>query len=147
MTTENLLEQTVLDLCDDTYYDKLGFKAYELLECTNGPRVCTIVCVNPQCNGNQKTHGFLLEDYACFKVPPFKAEQTVKSIFDLSYTLGRPVMGGVDCYGEQCLIIATNQRPWADWFAAIFLDGYEELYKQLEPIMTKALIEIERGQG
>ena len=31
MTTGNLLEQTVLDLCDDTYYDKLGFKAYEVL--------------------------------------------------------------------------------------------------------------------
>ena len=42
MTTGNLLEQTVLDLCDDTYYDKLGFKAYELLEHEGGPRVCTI---------------------------------------------------------------------------------------------------------
>lgn len=147
MTTKRLLEQTVLDLCDDTYYDKLGFKAYELLESEGGPRVCTIVCVNPQCNDNQKTCGFLLEDYACFKVLPFNAEQTVKSIFDLSYSLGRPVMSEVDCYGEQCVIIATNQRQWADWFASMFLDGYEELYKQLEPIMTKVLIEIERGQG
>ena len=147
MTTGNLLEQTVLDLCDDTYYDKLGFKAYELLEHEGGSRVCTIACVNPLLNDNQKTHEFLLEDYACFKVPPFKAEQTVQSIFDLSYRLGRPIMGDVDCYGEQCLIIATNQQPWADWFASIFLDGYGDLYAQLEPIMTKALLEISQGQG
>ena len=145
MATKKLLEQTVLDLCDDTYYDKLGFKAYELLETKDGPRVCTIVCINPQCNDNQKTHGYLLEDYACFKVPPFKAEQTVKSILDLSYSLGRPIMGDVDCYGEQCLIIATNQRLWSDWFASLFLDGYGELNKQLAPIVTKALVEIARG--
>ena len=146
MTTGNLLEQTVLDLCDDTYYDKLGFKAYELLEHEGGPRVCTIACVNPLLNDNQKTHEFLLEDYACFMVSPFKSEQTVQSIFDMSYALGRPVMGKVDCYGDQCLIIATNQQPWADWFASIFLDGSGELYAQLQPIVTKALIEISQGR-
>ena len=47
---------------------------------------------------------------------------------------------------QRAKAVATNQQPWADWFASIFLDGYGELYAQLQPIVTKALIEISQGR-
>ena len=47
---------------------------------------------------------------------------------------------------QRAKAVATNQQPWADWFASIFLDGYGELYAQLQPIVTKTLIEISQGR-
>ena len=57
------------------------------------------------------------------------------------------VKRGIPLTDEQrAKAVATNQQPWADWFASIFLDGYGELYAQLQPIVTKALIEISQGR-
>ena len=57
------------------------------------------------------------------------------------------VKRGIPLTDEQrAKAVATNQQPWADWFASIFLDGYGELYAQLQPIVTKTLIEISQGR-
>lgn len=141
---KHLLEKTVLDLCDETYYDPLGFKAYELFKSDGGPRVCTIACINATRNDNAHVHEILLNDYACFEVPPFDATMTLQSIFNTSYDLGRPVLARVDCYGEKCVILATNQQPWADWFASLFIEGNEALHAQLEPIMVDELVRIRK---
>ena len=57
------------------------------------------------------------------------------------------VKRGIPLTDEQrAKAVATNQQPWADWFASIFLDGYGELHAQLQPIVTKTLIEISQGR-
>ena len=57
------------------------------------------------------------------------------------------VKRGIPLTDEQrAKAVATNQQPWADWFASIFLDGYGELSAQLQPIVTKTLIEISQGR-
>lgn len=138
---KHVVEYTVLDLCDETYYDSLGFKAYELLKTPTGPRVFTIVCLNSKRNDNEKTHSFLLEDYECFRVPEFGMDMTVQQIADLSYAKNLPVMATVDGYQEKCVILASCQRLWADWFASIFIKGYDELEESLKPVILPLLIE------
>ena len=138
---KHVVEYTVLDLCDETYYDSLGFKAYELLKTPTGPRVFTIVCLNAKRNDNEKTHGFLLEDYERFRVPEFGMDMTVQQIADLSYAKNLPVMATVAGYQEKCVILASCQRLWADWFASIFIEGYDELEESLRPVIIPLLIE------
>jgi hypothetical protein len=83
----------------------------------------------------------LLEDYACFRVPSFSFDMTVKQIVNLSCARGLPVMALVEDHGEQCLILVACQQPWADWFSAIFIEGNEQLFEPLSPIITKLLVE------
>lgn len=144
---KHLIEKTVLDLCDETYYDALGFKAYDLFKTEGGPRVATIACINATRADNDKVHDMLLDDYLIFEVPPFDANMALKDIFDVSFALDRPVMARVDCYGERCVILAANQQPWADWFASLFLAGNETLHDQLEPLITDVLARLRLARG
>ena len=139
--TKHLLEYTVLDLCDETYYDNLGFKAYELFEEKNGARVFTIACINARQNENGETYSYVLEDYKCFAVSSFDMNMTVQQIADLSYERNAPVMATITEYQEKCVIIASCQHPWVDWFASIFIKGYEGLCESLTPIIMPMLID------
>lgn len=57
------------------------------------------------------------------------------------------VKRGIPLTDEQrAKAVDTNQQHWADWFASIFLDGYGELYAQLQPLVIKTLIEISQGR-
>jgi len=144
---KHLTEKTVLDLCDETYYDALGFKAYGLFKTEGGSRVAMIGCINASRADNGKVHDILLDDYSIFEVPPFSANMTLKEIFDASHALDSPVMARVDCYGERCVILAANQQPWADWFASLFIEGNETLHEQLEPLITDVLARLRLARG
>lgn len=137
---KHLVDYTVLDLCDETYYDPLGFKAYDLLKTPDGPRVFTIVCLNALRNDNSKTHGFILEDYKCFQIPAVKMDMTVQQIADISYKKNLPIMATVEDYQEKCVIIASCQKHWADWFASLFIAGNEELGEKLMPMIMSQLV-------
>ena len=140
MASKDVLDYTVLDLCEETYHDKLGFTVLDILSHEGGKRFCPIVCINSIRCDNKRTYEMLLEDYACFRVTSFSFDMTVKEIVNMSCARGMPVMSLVEDLGEQCLILAACQQPWADWFAAIFIEGNEQLYEPLQPIITKLLV-------
>lgn len=141
MAPKEVLDYTVLDLCEETYHDKLGFTVLDILNHEGGKRFCAVVCINSIRCDNKRTYEMLLEDYACFRMPAFSFDMTVKQIVNLSCARGLPVMALVEDHGEQCLILVACQRPWADWFAAIFIEGNEQLFEPLSPIITKLLVE------
>ena len=125
-TAAEILNATVLDLCDETYYDPLGFKAYDLLKTPNGPRVAIIVCLNALVKDNEHVYDLLTCDYKLFTVGEFAPSIKLQSLFDMSYILKRPVSGFVSEYDQKSFVIATCQDLWAEWLSIMFLEGGTE---------------------
>ena len=111
MAPKEVLDYTVLDLCEETYHDKLGFTVLDILNHEGGKRFCAVVCINSIRCDNKRTYEMLLEDYACFRMPSFSFDMTVKQIVNLSCARGLPVMALVEDHGEQCLILVACQQP------------------------------------
>ena len=45
MAPKEVLDYTVLDLCEETYHDKLGFTVLDILNLEGGKRFCAVVCI------------------------------------------------------------------------------------------------------
>lgn len=139
-SSKHILDYTVLDLCDETYYDHLGFKAYDLFdnkELTS--RSAFIGCINYKINDNKATYDFIHEDYRCFRIQPLPYSTYIKDVFNQSHSLGLPIISEIKELAESCMIIATTQPFWANWFASIFIQGNEALNKSLSPVVYKLL--------
>lgn len=141
-TSAEILNATVLDLCDETYYDPQGFKAYDLKETPDGPRSAIIVCLNALVKDNEHVYDLLTCDYKLFTVGDFGPSIKLQSLFDMSYILKRPVSGFVSEYDQKSFIIATCQDLWAEWLSIIFLQGGTE--NNLELLSPRIIQETQR---
>ena len=138
--SEELLGATVLDLCEETYYDRFGFKAYDLKSTLAGPRTAIIVCLNALLCDNAHVWDLLTCDYKIFTVGDFSSSIKLQSLFDMSYILKRPISGFVSDYGQKIFIIVSCQNLWAEWLSIMFLEGGNEYdLNCLAPSITREM--------
>jgi len=62
MAPKEVLDYTVLDLCEETYHDKLGFTVLDILNHEGGKRFCAVVCINSIRCDNKRTYEMLLAE-------------------------------------------------------------------------------------
>lgn len=142
-----LLDWTVLDLCDATYYSPYGSYC-DTIKTSDLENIwkLVVVCFNANKNEQTKHYNFLLEDYAPMQIAPLSFSTTVQDI--LNFCKGRelPIIAEVTELGEKCLIIASCHEPWTSWFHLIFGDVDEETQneglKELQPTIMSMLAEL-----